>query len=60
MSIRYITIDAFARVHEVTNLIDIYDRKTDDPKLATACVIHLDNASYATAIDPDIPIYTVH
>jgi len=61
MTIRYVTVDQFARVLEVTNLIDEFGNDTTDPNLAASCVIKInDEAWRATAVDGDIPIYTVH
>lgn len=60
MTIRYVTVDDHANIYEVTKLVDQFGRDTDDPQLASTCVVQ-DVAGHWVPFDvDDIPIYTVH
>lgn len=59
MTLRYITVDHFARVLEVSHLRDCFDKPTVEPLLAERCIVSVGDELIAmTTID--IPIYTVH
>jgi hypothetical protein len=60
MTVRYLTVDSFARIHEVTNLRDHFNHPTFEPGLAETCVVHYEGRAYATTVDNDTPVYTVH
>lgn len=59
MSIRYVTVDFCANIHEVMHLRDQFDKPTDDPVLAERCIVKVDNRLVAMPTD-EVPIYTVH
>lgn len=59
MSIRYITFDYQANIHEVMHLRDQFDKPTEDPVLAERCVIKIEDQLVAVTTD-ECPIYTVH
>jgi hypothetical protein len=60
MTIRYVTVDPFGRVLEVANLFDQFAEPTQDPVLASTCVIKLAEDRWLPADTDDVPIYTVH
>lgn len=59
MTPRYLTVDCFGKIWEVTNLFDRQGNPTDDPVLTSTCVIKVDNR-HVPADVIDVPIYTVH
>lgn len=60
MTIRYLTIDDRAQIHEASNLIDQFGHATDDPKLASTCVVRSTLGGWVEIDADDVPIYTVH
>lgn len=56
---RHITIDCFGRVFEVTDIVDRFGNITEDPSIASACVVNYLGTPVVQDAD-DIPIYTVH
>lgn len=58
--IRHITVDAFGRILEVTNMYDKFAEDTVDPALAVACVVALPDGRWWSATCDEVPIYTVH
>lgn len=58
--IRRLTIDWAANIWEVTNLVDQFGHDTEDPLLASTCVIKLGDNEWLPRDATDIPIYTVH
>ena len=60
MSLRYLTVDSWANIMEVTYLRDQFDRPTLDPALAERCVVRLPNGSLVAATTDEVPVYTVH
>lgn len=57
---RYVTLDPFARIIEVTDLFDRFGNHTEDPAIAASCVLRWSpNIAQAMSAD-DVPIYTVH
>lgn len=60
MTIRYITVSDRAEVFEVTNLIDIHSKETDDPAVAVSCVLRLPNGKWQALPTTEVPIFTVH
>lgn len=59
-SVRHITVDFLGRIFEVTNMYDRFANDTDDPALATACVVRLPDGHWVSATTDDVAIYTVH
>lgn len=59
MTIRYVTIDPFANILEVSCLRDVFDKPTKEPLLAERCVVRVAGELIAMTTD-DVPIYTVH
>lgn len=57
--IRRVTIDALGRIYEVTHMFDRNAKLTDEPALASTCVIVWCGESVEQDAD-DVPIYTVH
>jgi hypothetical protein len=57
--IRHITLDCMGRVYEVTNMFDRNSRPTDEPALASTCVIVFQGEHIEQDAE-HIPIYTVH
>lgn len=60
MSIRYITVDRFANVLEVTKMYDMFGEDTTDPGLAITCVVKLPDDRWWAATIEEVPVYTVH
>lgn len=60
MTARYLTVDWAANIYEITNLVDQFGHDTQDPALASTCVIKLANDQWLPRDATDIPIYTVH
>jgi hypothetical protein len=59
IGVRYVTIDNLGNIYEVTNLFDRLGYPTQDPVLASTCVIRLDEDWFPQDAD-DVPIYTIH
>jgi len=57
---RYITVDPFGRIYEVTNLFDRFGQDTTDPARASTCVIMISKDNWLPSDATDVPIYTVH
>lgn len=57
--IRRITIDPLGRIYEVTSMFDRNANLTDEPALASTCVINWCGEFVEQDAD-DVPIYTVH
>lgn len=60
MTPRYLTVDCFGRMYEVTNLFDRNANPTEDPVLASTCMIRFAEDRLVPADIIDVPIYTVH
>ena len=60
MTPRYITVDPIGRIYEVVNLCDRNTNPTNDPLLASTCVIKLADDRWLPTDADDFPIYTVH
>jgi hypothetical protein len=58
-AVRYVTMDNFGNIYEVTNLFDRLGHPTQDPILASTCVIRF-NGDWLPQDADDVPIYTVH
>jgi hypothetical protein len=58
--VKHITIDQWGKIYEVTNLFDKLGNPTDDPQLASTCVIMLTPDQWLPQNADDVPIYTVH
>lgn len=57
---RYVTVDAFARIWEVTNLYNQFGNDTTDPALAESCVIRIDDHTWISGTTDIYPVYSVH
>lgn len=59
-TIRRVTIDPCGNIYEVTNMFNMFGNDTEDPGLATACVVHTPDGRWHSLPTDDVPIYTVH
>jgi len=59
IGVRHITVDHFANIYEVVSMYDRHARPTNDPALASTCVLVV-GENYISQDADDIPIYTVH
>jgi hypothetical protein len=57
---RYVIVDPFGHIYEVTDLFDQFGERTLDPRLASTCVIRFDADHWLPQNADDVPIYTVH
>ena len=60
MTPRYVTIDDLGQIYQVTNLFDRKGNPTEDPVLASTCVIMLSPDQWVPQDADFVPIYTVH
>jgi len=58
--IRRVTVDCFGNILEVTNMFNMFGDDTEDPGLATACVVHTKDGRWHSLPTDECPIYTVH
>ena len=58
--IRRVTVDPFGNILEVTNMFNMFGEDTEDPGIATACVVQTSNGQWHSLPTDDVPIYTVH
>lgn len=57
--LRRITLDPFGNIYEVATILDRHGKLTDEPALASTCVIVF-QGDYIEQDADDVPIYTVH
>lgn len=60
MSIRYVTVDCWAHVMEVSHLRDRFDKPTRDPAIAERCIVKLPDGQLVACTTDEAPVYTVH
>ena len=60
MTPRYVTVDMFGRILEVSHLRDCFDKPTKEPLLAERCVVRVDADHLVAMTTDECPIYTVH
>lgn len=59
IGVRHITVDCLANIYEVVSMFDCHSRPTNDPCLASTCVVKIGDNFVSQDADI-IPIYTVH
>lgn len=58
--VRHITVDFMGNILEVTNMYNRFGNDTNDPALATACVVALPDGRWWSVTCDTVPVYTVH